>query len=73
MKLIDADDFRRRAQEVYPEYWEDVIDEMPAVDAVEVVRCKDCCYYNGNMSYCDIDHYAVSDGYCHNGVRHVDA
>lgn len=73
MRLIDADEFRRRAQEFYPEYWEDVLDEMPAVDAVEVVRCKDCCYYNGNMSYCDIDHYAVSDGYCHSGVKHADA
>lgn len=53
--------------------FENVMDSMPAVDAVEVVRCKDCCYYNGNMSYCDIDHYAVSDGYCHSGVRHADA
>lgn len=47
--------------------------DAPIVNAVEVVRCKDCCYYNGNMSYCDIDHYAVSDGYCHSGVRHADA
>lgn len=32
MKLIDADEYRRRALEVYPEYWEDVLDEMPAVE-----------------------------------------
>lgn len=67
MTLIDSEEFRRRALQVYPEYWEDVLDEMPTVDAVEVVRCKDCRFYNGNMRYCDHDHYAVSDGYCNYG------
>lgn len=29
----------------------DVIETMPAVDAVEVVRCKDCMYYKSNSNY----------------------
>ena len=45
---------------------------LPTVDAVEVVRCKDCAYYNGNNHYCDIDHYAVFNGYCYNGTRKKD-
>lgn len=40
MALIDSEEFRRRALQVYPEYWEDVLDEMPTVDAVEVKHGK---------------------------------
>lgn len=36
MKLIDADEFRRRAREFYPEYWEDVLDEMPTVEVPDM-------------------------------------
>jgi len=35
-----------------------VIDDAPTIDAVEVVRCKDCRYghmtYSGTCKYCDI-------------------
>lgn len=36
MKLINADEFRRRAREFYPEYWEEVLDEMPAVEVPDL-------------------------------------
>lgn len=69
MRLIDAEEFERRMRGVYEEYMWDVLEEMPTVDAVKVVRCKDCAYYNGNNHYCDFDHYAIFNGYCYNGVR----
>lgn len=30
-RLIDADEFKRRALNYYPEYWDDVLDEMDAI------------------------------------------
>lgn len=51
----------------------DIVD-APTVDAVPVIRCKDCKYYNG------VDHYCVNDGvsvklddYCSWGERREDA
>lgn len=32
---------------------EDLIDAQPAVDAVEVVRCKDCKFYTESKNRCD--------------------
>ncbi len=48
----------------------------PAVDAVEVVRCKDCFYHKdscfageGNI-YCDVHmKYFPKDGFCNYGER----
>lgn len=28
------------------------VEQMPAVDAVEVVRCKDCMYWNSETGFC---------------------
>lgn len=52
------------------------IENAPTVDAVEVVRCKDCTYRhdscfagNGNI-YCDLKHtYFPLDGFCCYGER----
>ena len=45
-KLIDADAFLEKMKRT-SRYFDVVFDveEMPTVDAVEVVRCKDCKYY----------------------------
>lgn len=59
MRLINADAFLEEArnkldmQDVYlPIHIKElVIDEMPTIDAVQVVRCKDCKYYDGEYSY----------------------
>ena len=46
-RLIDADAFLEKMKRT-SRYFDVVFDveEMPAVDAVEVVRCKDCKYGN---------------------------
>ena len=56
----------------------DLIDEVPAVDAVEVVRCKDCakrgapdecpmCYHKSSAWYpCD---NTEDDGFCNEGRK----
>lgn len=75
-RLIDADKLERQ------EYWgnercfdyvdaED-IDNAPTVDAVEVVRCKDCKYNRGSKKCLNPDSFfAVSkdDDFCSYGER----
>ena len=56
----------------------DRIAEAPTVDAVEVVRCKDCEYYvetNGRIGTCELTiSGAEDDGFCAWGERkEVDA
>lgn len=43
-----------------------------AADMVEVVRCIDCKYYNGNERYCEIDMFARDYGYCYKAKRRED-
>lgn len=73
-RLIDADKFAEKFTWQY-DFMKRVIDEQPTVDAVEVVRCKDCKYYT---SYCC--HYHETDehgtpifmndsGFCSYGER----
>ena len=82
MRLIDAD-------ELYDEIEYDalfsvqtakdiveLIFSAPTVDAVEVVRCKDCKHYNGTWCLVDddIDMWKTVelDGFCSNGERRED-
>ena len=46
MRLIDADALKKRLLEkgFYPAIVKRAIEDAPVVDAVEVVRCKDCIY-----------------------------
>ena len=53
-----------------------IIQKIPTVDAVEVVRCLDCFYYtpvNDKIGKCVFligEHqYVVPDGYCYLGER----
>lgn len=50
--------------------------DAPTVDAVEVVRCRDCFYYttvDDNTGKCVFligeNQYVVPDGYCYLGER----
>lgn len=59
-------------------YMENVIKNAPAVDAVEVVRCKDCKWlYDGKDMYCCTTHTGLAlinrDGssFCCYGERRV--
>ena len=47
------------------------IDKLKPVDAVEVVRCKDCKYWeDGYFGYCTKIHSAMEyDAFCSNGER----
>lgn len=81
MRLIDADALKNIiATNVYPladyfnsrdygMFWtggiEKAIDEQPTIDAVEVIRCKDCKYYSKRNGH----HYC----YNHNGIGSGDA
>lgn len=55
----------------------DYIDEAPTIDAVEVVRCKDCKrHYDSKFGYvvCLWFNKTVrADGYCSYGERKMDA
>ena len=56
MRLIEADDVRKNATiDLIAHY----IDRLASVDAVEVVRCKDCEY-----SYDEISYLCCSHGVC---------
>lgn len=53
---------------------EDIIENAPAVDAVPVVRCRDCIYYRDNEVvpdlWCEVGTYP--DFYCAAGIRKED-
>lgn len=58
------------------------IKTAPAVDAVEVVRCKDCKYFSESgerpelFGFCNLYPLALSrlsDGFCNFGERRTDA
>ena len=64
MRLIDADALKYKQQVMYKkddsdEVWAEwfttatEIDNAPTIDAVPVVRCKDCIYYD-NLCRCDL-------------------
>ena len=88
MRLIDADGLIKKAYR--SEMWnrstqafdlfvvdaEDV-EDAPTIDAVEVVRCRDCKYSYGLVNtgslYCEVNSgFAFStrcDGFCSRGVK----
>ena len=76
MRLIDADKLldildvmivgHKSASDVY-----DVVDSMSTVDAVEVVRCKDCIC--NEDAWCYVQEHRVADNeFCSWGERRED-
>lgn len=60
MPLIDSEEFRRRALQVYPEYWEDVLDDMLEA-AVPERNVGKWIYWDKNRvmcSECKLEPYA---------------
>ena len=54
-----------------------LVEDAPAVDAVPVVRCKDCKHYDAhyydNQGTCYLDGWGVhADFFCANGERRED-
>ena len=79
MRLIDADKLNLLLgisdRDIYAKY---MLDKMPAIDAVPVVRCKDCvngtfCLNSQGADYvdCMLDDYSVRkpDDFCSYGER----
>lgn len=62
----------------------DIVAEIPTVDAVEVVRCKDCKHYDNSegIQWCKLNskfypggfdwHSFPEDGFCYYGERRTD-
>lgn len=76
MRLIDADALIERYGEPCHSFL-DVVEDMPTIDAVPVVRCKDCRYrwdacrcpmYDDSGCYAPQD-FSTDDGYCYRGVK----
>ena len=78
MRLIDADALKDKCyitingttigRNNYVMFHE--IDDAPTIDAVEVVRCKDCIHYENDESVCRIDDMIVDDtDYCSYGEK----
>lgn len=55
MRLIDADALKKQIEDWYcaPKNFDNEIDRAPTVDAVLVVRCKDCKHRDPEDRKCD--------------------
>lgn len=82
MRLIDADavleELKRMEVEMMPAklahiYTAVVIEDSPTIDAVPVVRCKDCKWKADTIgeSWCDFHEFTIlsDDDYCYHGER----
>ena len=76
MQLIDANELKAELQnELYmtdstKAAFRSIIRKVPTVDAVEVVRCKDCEYYNECSERCKFWHgVRHPEHYCGEGER----
>ena len=65
MRLIDADALKKKLfvfdmefhdghHQKYYVYKEKDVDDAPTIDAVPVIRCKDCKYYSSVTAHCEI-------------------
>lgn len=88
MRLVDADeaykvltDYYHHRTEIQHKALKEAIERVPTIDAVPVVRCKDCEYMtehydtDGNVPYwtcSEWDSGTDYDGYCHYGKRRED-
>lgn len=81
MSLIDADEIKKREQDVvlangakHRCFDTTMLFEIPTVDAVEVVRCKDCKWWYSCTGFCsDNGGYWRSSNFCSYGERREDA
>ena len=81
MRLIDADEIKKREHDVvlangakHRCFDTTMLYEIPTVDAVEVVRCKDCVHYNGLRCYKikGLDALRNLGDFCSRGERRED-
>ena len=75
MRLIDADGFigKFAMSPLVQEAIRKALNHMPTVDAVEVVRCKDCFHFWDGVCKAHIDVIYVDDNdFCSYGERRKD-
>ena len=80
MDLIDREALLKKLvfnpSDMFTDRIREIVKEAPTVDAVEVVRCKDCKYsdqYTENIVYCEeYQTGKVIDGFCNLGERRGD-
>jgi len=75
-KYINADEIK---QQMIKYGWKhpdstvhEFVDDLPSADVVEIVRCKDCKYFNKITSFCTrktIPKQAVGNSFCPYGER----
>ena len=53
MRLIDANALREKCDSTHRFVWMRDIDDAPTVDAVEVVRCRECKHCDPENHHCD--------------------
>lgn len=67
-RLIDADLYKEDMTNEFPEYYEEVLDAQPTIDAVQVIRCKDCKWYEFDVphrcGYTGLNGYIAEDNFC---------
>ena len=77
-RLIDADKLMYLFMSQPVKHWQaaKIVQEQPTVDAIEVVRCKNCEHYDKNvtidetLSYCDMQEcYEEPNDYCCYGIK----
>lgn len=79
MRLIDADALKEElnswavdlTKSKFPHYIKDdadcIIDNAPTIDAVPVIRCKDCRWWDKEREQCGITPSSSPYGHCHDG------
>lgn len=72
MRLIDADTLKANINTAFWSGIEKIIDSAPTIDAVEVVRCRDCRWYRDGDGCFFSTAEAELDGYCSYGERKND-
>ena len=83
MRLIDADALIEAMEDadswlLYDDWGnqtvtKDLIDNAPTIDAVEVVRCKDCDNYDSEIDWCSVNTtYMTVTDFCSYGERKTD-
>ena len=78
MRLIDADEFLKRVDAEYlsdgfKSYVRTRVKKMPTIDAVPVIRCKDCKHREAENGFCEGRGWPMQlvpdDGFCDKGER----
>lgn len=66
MRLIDADKLMENKfkNDISYNAFCNLVKRQPSIDAVPVIRCKDCKYWNGEGKYCDYDMSGLRDDFC---------